>query len=420
MDAQLEAKFIECLDALAQGESLERILARYPEEAAQLRPLLETAAGLSALRMAPSEAAKIQSRQTFLDQASLLRNARPRRTLAFLPRLAAGFVAAAVVAGVVGTGAVAASGSALPGDPLYGLKRTVENVQLNTASSPTQRQILQQEFEQRRIDETNELLDIGRQSDVEFTGSIEVIQPNAWIVSGLVVQIEATTQIVGTPQINRVAEIRGMTGPKGLQASSITIEASNEPEKTSTPEVTKTPEATETLESTETQEPIKTSTPTMTAIPQPTTALQPMATPHPTAVPEPTDTPQPVEVDFTGSVDSMNQGAWIIDGTTVAVTSDTEIAGSINVGQRVKVKALRLNNGQLIATQIELVVSGDVGDHQNGGSTPNPSPQPTAGHDGEHSGSTPAPPVEPTDSHTGDHSGSTPNPAPGPTDDHSS
>src|SRR5512136_2018528 len=211
MDAQLEARLIEGLDALAQGESVERILARYPQEAAQLRPLLETAAGLPALRMEPSEAAKMQSRQKFMAQADLLRRTTPRKTMGFLPRLAAGFIAATLVAGVLGTGAVAASGSALPGDPLYSLKRTVEDVRLNTAGSPVLRQELQHEFEQRRIIEANELLDARREGEVEFTGTIEVIQPKAWIVSSLVVQLDANTQIAGTPQINRTAEVRGVT-----------------------------------------------------------------------------------------------------------------------------------------------------------------------------------------------------------------
>jgi hypothetical protein len=407
MDAQLEAKLIECLDALAQGESFETILARYPQDAAELRPMLETAARLSTLHMMPSEAAKMQSRQKFMAQADLLRRTSPHKTMSFLPRFATGFIAAVLVAAVLGTGAVAASGSALPGDPLYGLKRTVEDVQLNTASSPAARQELQQEFEQRRIDETNKLLDVGRQSEVEFTGTIEAMQPNAWIVSGLVVQLGPDTQIVGTPQINRMAEIRGVTGPNGLRASSISIESSGEPEVTSTPEAAETPEATETPELAE--------TPAPTATPQPTTTRQPAPTPRPTAVPQPTDTPQPAEVDFSGSVDSINQQTWIIDGTTIAVTGDTEITGSINVGQRVKVKALRLGNGQLLATHIELADGGNVGDHRNGGSTPNPSPQPTEGHDDNHGGSTP----EPTDSHGGDHGNSTPEAQPKPTDDHS-
>ena len=370
MDVQLEVKLIECLDALAQGESVERILARYPQEAAQLRPLLETANGLPALRMEPSEAAKMQSRQKFLAQADLLRRTTPRKTMGFLPRFATGFVAAVVVAGVLGTGAVAASGSALPGDPLYGLKRTVEDVRLQSASSPTQRQELVREFGQRRVDETNELLDAGREGEVEFTGTIEAIQPNAWIVSSLVVQLGANTQIAGTPQINRVAEVRGMTGPKGLRATSITIKSSGESGVTPTPEATETPQATEPPEPTETTAPETTTTPETMTAPQPTkTSQPPTAIPRPAATAQPTAAPQPVEVEYTGSVTTMDPGTWNIDGTTIAVDTNTEIRGSINVGQRVKVKALRFADGRLVATRIEPFSDG--GGNNNSGSNDN-------------------------------------------------
>jgi len=352
MDAQLEMKLIECLDALAQGEAVERILARYPEDAAQLRPLLATANGLPALRLEPSEAAKLRSRQKFMAQADLLRRTAPRKTMGLLPRFAVGFVAAALVAVVLSTGAVAASGTALPGDPLYGLKRTVEDVRLQSAGSPTQRQELQHEFEQRRVNETNDLLDAGRAGEVEFTGTIEVIQPNAWIVSSLVVQVDANTSIVGTPQINRVAEVRGVTGPKGLRASSITIESSSESETTPTPEATGIPQATETLEPTETVAPATTTTP------QPTKTRQPTSVPRPTATPQPTAAPQPVEVEFTGSVTTMDPGTWNIDGTTITVDTNTELRGVINVGQRVKVKALRFSDGRLVATRIEPISDG--------------------------------------------------------------
>lgn len=365
MDAQLEAKLIECLDALAQGESIERILARYPQEAAQLRPLLETAASLSALRMEPSEAAKMQSRQKFMAQADLLRRTTPRKAMGFLPRFATGFIAAALVAGVLGTGAVAASDSALPGDPLYGLKRTVEDVRLNTASSPTQRQELQREFEQRRIGEANELLDAGREGEVKFSGTIEVIQPNAWIVSSLIVQIDANTQIAGTPQVNRVAEVRGVTGPKGLRASSISVESSGEPEMTPTPEVTETPQATET------PEPAETIAPATTTTPQPTKTQQPAATPHQTATPQPVATAQPVEVEFTGSVNAIDAGMWNIDGTTLIVDNNTEIRDTISTGQRVKVKALLMADGRLVATRIELAEDSQATNNSNGNDNQN-------------------------------------------------
>jgi hypothetical protein len=360
MDAQLELKFVECLDALAQGESVEHILARYPQDAAQLRPLLQTAASLSALRLEPSEAAKMQSRQSFMAQADLLRRTAPRKTLSFLPRFATGFIAAALVAAVLGTGAVAASGAALPGDPLYGLKRTVEDVRLQSASSPALRQELQREFEQRRVDETNELLDTGREGEVEFTGTIEEIQPNAWIVSSLVVQLDANTQIVGTPQINRMAEVRGVTGSNGLRATSISIESSDELEITPTPPATKSPQATATPEPTETTAPATTTTPQPTKTPRP-----PTATPRPTATAQPTSTPQPIEVEFTGTVNALDAGTWIVDGITVMIDANTEIRDNPAVGQRVKVRAVRYADGRLIATRIELSDDGNGGGSNN-------------------------------------------------------
>jgi hypothetical protein len=289
MDAQLEIKLIECLDALAQGESVERILARYPQDAAQLRPLLETAAGLPTLRMEPSEAARMQSRQKFMAQADLLRRTTPRKSMGFLPRFATGFIAAAVVAVALSTGAVAASGSALPGDPLYGLKRTVENAQLNFSGSTAARESLADQFAQRRRDEVNQLLSAGRPGEVEFTGPIEAMQPAAWIVSNVVVQIDANTQIDGTPQINRLAEVRGVTGPGGLRATSISIESASDlgptvtPEAVATPRPSATPAPTRTLTpaASVTLTPTLTPTPTLTSIIRPTISASPTATPAP-------------------------------------------------------------------------------------------------------------------------------------------
>jgi len=426
MDAQLELKLIECLDALAQGESVEQILARYPQDAAQLRPLLQPAAGLPALRMEPSEAVKMRSRQKFLAQADLLRRTSTRKSMGFLPRFATGFVAAGLVAIALSTGAVAASGSALPGDPLYSVKRTVESVQLSTAGSPMVHDELQREFEQRRRDEANGLLDAGRESEVEFTGLIESIQPNAWIVGGLVVRVDANTSIVGTPQINRMAEIKGVTGPGGLRASSITIESTGKSVKTPLVEGTSTPEA---RESTETPQPSLTPAPTDTPIrtPAPDIRSTPTATPRPTlprptATAQPTATAEPVEVEFTGGVQAIEATTWNNDGTMIGVNANTEIRGSINVGQRVKVKALRQSNGQLIAISIEPIDGGSGGSGSSGSgdqpSTPVPQPsvEPTKGHGDDHGGSTPNPSPEPTESHGGDRGGSTPEPTKGPGD----
>ena len=48
MADRLEQTFEECLELLSQGVSLEECLARYPEYARELEPLLRSPAGLAA------------------------------------------------------------------------------------------------------------------------------------------------------------------------------------------------------------------------------------------------------------------------------------------------------------------------------------------------------------------------------------
>jgi len=361
MNVEFEIKLIEALDALDHGEPLDAILARYPESAADLRPMLSTTAALPTLRMQPSEAQKMKSRQAFLKQGAALRQASQRRAkLGFVPRLATMFAAFSMAFAVLGGGAVAASGSALPGDPLYGLKRTVEDARLTFTVDTVARTALQAQFDQQRRLEANALLDAGRETEVQFSGSIESIQPDAWVIGGLAVRIDANTQINGRPQIDRLTDVRGLTGRTGLRALVITLEQTTEP----TPESpTATPEPTDTPAPTATPNPIVTPEPT-----EPRPTREP-----PTATPVP---PKPVGIEFTGSVNSQTATSWIIDGATVVIDANTVFKGNIGVGQRVKVQALRYANGRLLATQIELLSDGGGGgdngnSNDNGGSDTN-------------------------------------------------
>lgn len=360
MNAEFEATLIECLSALDAGESIEQLLARFPAESAELRPILMTAAALPAFRMEPSEAQKIASRKTFLSRAAELRKSTTRRRFVFgaMPRLASALVASLVLVVVLGGGAVAASGSALPGDPLYSLKRTVENVRLALTLDSANRSALQDQFDQARRLEANALLDAGRETEVEFSGPIESIQPNSWVVAGLVVRINAATQIVGQPQNDRLARVRGVTGLNGLTASFITIEGGDD--QTPTPLPTSTPPVL----------PTSTPTPPATQEPEPTESRptrQP--TSAPTRVPTRVSTPQPAEIEFTGAVDSIGGDTWSINGAIVFITNETQISDGIGVGQRVKVKALRFADGRLVARKIEL--TGDGGGQANGNDNQN-------------------------------------------------
>jgi len=60
------------------------------------------------------------------------------------------------------------------------------------------------------------------------------------------------------------------------------------------------------------------------------------------------------EVEFTGTVESINGNVWTIGGRTVVVDSATELTGFISVGQQVKVHASMGVDGSLAAREIEL------------------------------------------------------------------
>jgi predicted RNA-binding protein with RPS1 domain len=163
------------------------------------------------------------------------------------------------------------------------------------------------------------------------------------------------TQIIGSPQLDRVAEVRAMTGPDGLVASSIVVAGPDDATPTPVPQPSATPQ------------------PTITATPRPgpvePTEPHPTRLPAPTVTPAPPPTARPVEIEFTGVIDAMGDPQWSIDGTAVTVNAQTELRGNLSVGRRVNVKALRMSNGQLVALSIELIndnPGGNTNDNQNG------------------------------------------------------
>jgi hypothetical protein len=109
---------------------------------------------------------------------------------------------------------------------------------------------------------------------------------------------------------------------------------------------TSTPTLSPTTSPTETPQPTQTQAPTQT--PQPTNPPQPTNTPVPTA------TPEPVEVKITGIVTAITSTAWIVDGKTFVITSQTDIRDFILVGDLVEVRGIANADGTYTATRIEL------------------------------------------------------------------
>lgn len=69
------------------------------------------------------------------------------------------------------------------------------------------------------------------------------------------------------------------------------------------------------------------------------------------------------QVEFSGLLQAKTADAWTVAGKVVAVTSQTEIKGTLNIGDMVKVHALFGTDGSLTAIEIEAL--GQVDDNSN-------------------------------------------------------
>ncbi len=124
-----------------QADDLERLLSggrtSTPQAARDLAPLAELARSLVPAQHAPPAEFRSALRAQLVAEAAARVPAPgipPQRARPTTPARVRQAVAAVALASVVtGVGAAAASTRALPGDPLYGLKRQIENVQLDLA-----------------------------------------------------------------------------------------------------------------------------------------------------------------------------------------------------------------------------------------------------------------------------------------------
>lgn len=318
MDKSLEEKLIACLDALERGESVGAILARYPESAAQLRPMLETAQLLEQKSFFPSNATHQQAKQAFLGKATQIRyaNVAPRRSWwrwLFKPALSLGVGLALVV-----VMAVWGAQSAVPGDALYGAKQASEQVQLLFAGGGTEGLSMQQQLNQERLREITVLLAERRTAEVNFEGVVEQAVGDVWQIERLPVVIQPTTDFAGFVGEGQLVHVRALTVDGQLLAVAITpltapvaspsptvmatptlpltvtatVTGTIPPTQTQTGTAVATPTPTPSTTATETVPPVGT-TAVPTAATPPTPTLRPSAVPSSSPTPSVTPAPQP-------------------------------------------------------------------------------------------------------------------------------
>jgi Domain of unknown function (DUF5666)/Domain of unknown function (DUF5667) len=222
MNKRLPDALENCLQRMDQGESLDSALALYPELAAQLRPLLETAArARSARRESLPQAVLVRQRSRGLALAAELRQGKNRRLLQRrFWRPAVTILAVIAILVMSSNGLLIASAHSIPGDTLYPLKRSLESTQLHLVSNPAKRQVLEREFGERRVDETKSLLTHQRIENVDFTGVVSSQSEGKWLVSGISVNVTPHTEIDEGILVGDEIEVHGTTDSGGSVAAS--------------------------------------------------------------------------------------------------------------------------------------------------------------------------------------------------------
>jgi hypothetical protein len=377
MSDRLHDAFEVCRAALATGVTLEAALGLYPELAGELRPVLEAWQAMSSLRdETPIPAARLQrSRTRLLAGASQLRGhpARPALRWPGLPRMAFATLAVAAAVLLGWGGLTTASAQSIPGDPLYGLKRANEDLQLRLAAGE-RRTSLKDEFAQRRSSELLNLLKLGRSAEVEFTGVVRAEISGGWDVDGVLVMVGAETEVEGEIAPGVTVEVEGATAADGsvlarqIRLAGLALEGTVEAIGANAWIISGLQVAVD--RSTTVSIGLRLGDRVLALIELKeggagrARAILYLGPGSPT--PEATQSGRN-EWEFEGLVQARGSGAWIIAGQTLLLTTETRLDDSLQVGDVARVKAETAPDGRLLALRIERPDTQSEGERGDGG-----------------------------------------------------
>ena len=342
-----------CLNEIEQGADVDTVLFRYPELAGELRPILEASVKAKGMAAAlPSQDIIRRNRAKLLQHAAQIREAKAaplshrvwsvplRRALVSLMVIAVLFVSS--------TGLVRASSNTIPGDTLYPVKRTWEDVSLLFTFNSDRRQTLELEHENERLDELHELFAEGRSAEVDFAGYVTRQTGTEWWVSGITVIISSGTQLPVQPvAIGAAVRVHGQIQTGSVVAAQIEL----------LPSGSKLPEGNDNeleIEDGEHED----VTPEVEDEPETGSVVEPIVIP--TVIPSvkmPTPTIKSEDVTVEGTVTSVQNNLIVINGIVMDIRFAEEIKGAPTVGAIAKVEGYYDLSGVFIVTKIEFKVS---------------------------------------------------------------
>ncbi len=294
--------FNDCVDRLAQGQSIDECLRRYPQYSSALRPMLEAGLLVKRIQVQPADvaAAQMRVRRRFEDA---LRAPPPRRTSPISKVVLA--LAAVLIVGFVSIGSLTAlSQGSLPGDPLYGVKTFSEGLQQTLFDNDA----LEASLNQRRIQEVQQLLALGRSEQVTFNGTISSRNGTSWIIASLPVTVQPEVPNASAAHIGDEVQVMARTtNQRDIIAVSIQIVESAE-----------SPLPTATMSTVVPTVIVPTQTAPATIMPSATATMTSMAT----------NTPQPTNTKVVSTPTPIRSTTVPITATTpqIAISTPTQCA----------------------------------------------------------------------------------------------
>lgn len=342
-----------CLNEIEKGADVDTVLFRYPELADELRPILEVSVKAKEMAVpAPLQEVVRRNRAKLLQRASELREqkASPTSQRIWSVPLRRALVTLMVIAMLFmsGTGLVRASSTTLPGDNLYPVKRTWEDVLLFFTFNTEKRETLEFEHENERLEELNELLAEGRSAEVDFAGYVTRQIADEWRVSGVTVFISSDTRLPDQPvAIGAAVRVRGQVQAGGVAATRIEL----------LPPGSRLPEVEDDELKADAEEPEDANQ----QIEEESGNTSGTEAPAPTVVATSTSEFETEDQSLEGAVTSIQNYLIAVNGIVMDIQFAEEIKGTPTVGAFAKVEGYYDADGIFIVTKVEFIASSSGG-----------------------------------------------------------
>ena len=345
-----------CLQEIEKGTDIETVLSRYPKYADELRPLLESS--VDAIRLAPpgpSADVERRGRARLLQQAALMRESQgqPSRRLWSVPLRRA--LVTLTVVGVLfisSTSLVQAASTTLPGDNLYPVKRTWEDVRVLFTFDNQAREALEVEHENERLYELNDLFTEGRSAKVDFAGTVMSQNGDLWEVSKIPVLISSQTELGTQPVVvGDAVRVKGYTQQGGtVMAERVDLLPAGMP----------LPEVDDDHPSASGQNTLEGEQSTQDSGEENSGKGSEDGAPKPETTKAPQQESKSRDFSRSGVVEAVDGNTLVVNGQSMNF-STAAIEGTLKIGATVKVEGYFDANGVFVVTKIELENGGSDG-----------------------------------------------------------